>query len=206
VQQLGSENQNIIVFQRLRLGRFLLIFGYDQINGGTQLIWWLVTIMIRFQFFSVVTCAVGRRNIRSPTLMAQTTSAGSIYRKFSYRIAGILMPKSFSVWSQLYGVYKDSKKLQESNGFIKRQKSFQELAIYGHEVLMSLQTRVKFLGTHSTTSVLMSVTKYFNTTWYLLSQVFLNVFTMKSELAVHNCCVLLINHKAVLNCRICIVA
>jgi hypothetical protein len=31
-------------------------------------------------------------------------------------------------------------------GLIKQQKSFQGLAMYGHEVLMSLQTRAKFLG------------------------------------------------------------
>jgi hypothetical protein len=33
-------------------------------------------------------------------------------------------------------------------GLIKRQKSFRGLAIYGHEVLMSLQTRATFFGTH----------------------------------------------------------
>jgi hypothetical protein len=36
--------------------------------------------------------------------------------------------------------------------------------MYGHEVLMSLQTRAKFLGTHSTTSVTVSVTRDFNMT------------------------------------------
>jgi hypothetical protein len=33
-------------------------------------------------------------------------------------------------------------------GLIKRQKSFQGLAMYGHEVLMYLQTRAKLFGTH----------------------------------------------------------
>jgi hypothetical protein len=33
-------------------------------------------------------------------------------------------------------------------GLTKRQKSFQGLAMYGHEVLMSLRTRAKFFGTH----------------------------------------------------------
>jgi hypothetical protein len=31
---------------------------------------------------------------------------------------------------------------------MKRQKYFQGLAMFGHEVLISLQTRAKFLGTH----------------------------------------------------------
>jgi hypothetical protein len=33
-------------------------------------------------------------------------------------------------------------------GYIKRQKSFQGLTMYGNEVLMSLQTRANFFGTH----------------------------------------------------------
>jgi hypothetical protein len=45
-----------------------------------------------------------------------------------------------------------------------RQKSFQGLAMYGLEVLMSLQTQAKFLATHSTTSVTASVTRDFNMT------------------------------------------
>jgi hypothetical protein len=34
--------------------------------------------------------------------------------------------------------------------------------MYGHEMLMSLQMGAKFLGTHSTTSVTVSVTRDFN--------------------------------------------
>jgi hypothetical protein len=49
-------------------------------------------------------------------------------------------------------------------GLKKTAKSFQGLAIYGHEVLISLQTRAKILGTHSTTLVTVSVTRDFNTT------------------------------------------
>jgi hypothetical protein len=40
--------------------------------------------------------------------------------------------------------------------------------MYGHEVLMSLKTRAKFLGTHSTTSVTASVIRDFNITGYLV--------------------------------------
>jgi hypothetical protein len=36
----------------------------------------------------------------------------------------------------------------KSAGLIKRQKSFQGLAVYGHEVMMSLQTRAQLFGTH----------------------------------------------------------
>jgi hypothetical protein len=49
-------------------------------------------------------------------------------------------------------------------GLIKRQKSFQGLAMYGHEELMSLQTRAMIIGTHSSTSVTVSVTRDFNLT------------------------------------------
>jgi hypothetical protein len=38
-------------------------------------------------------------------------------------------------------------------GLMKQQKSFQGLAIYGHEVLMSLQKRAKLFGTHFSTEV-----------------------------------------------------
>jgi hypothetical protein len=44
-------------------------------------------------------------------------------------------------------------------GLVERQKSFQGLATYGHEVLMSLQTRATFLGTHSTMPVTVSMTR-----------------------------------------------
>jgi hypothetical protein len=66
-------------------------------------------------------------------------------------------------------------------------------------VLMSLQTRAKFLGTQSTTSVTVSMTRHFHMTLYLVVRgfLFLNVFTMRSEIAVNSCYVLLINHKAV---------
>jgi hypothetical protein len=47
--------------------------------------------------------------------------------------------------------------IYKTAGLMKRQKSFQGLAMYGHEVLMSLQTRAKFLGTHSTMSVTCSI-------------------------------------------------
>jgi hypothetical protein len=70
----------------------------------------------------------------------------------------------------------------ERVGLRKRQKSFQGLAKYDHEVLIPLQTRAKFLGKHSTTSVTVSVTRDFNTTWYLVDMdFFLNVFTMTIE-------------------------
>jgi hypothetical protein len=36
--------------------------------------------------------------------------------------------------------------------------------VYGHEVLMSLQTRAKFVESHSNTSATASVTRYFNMT------------------------------------------
>jgi hypothetical protein len=53
-------------------------------------------------------------------------------------------------------------------GLIKQQKSFQGLAMYGHEVLMSLQKREKLFGTH-----------------------------FSSEIAVKSCCVFVKkNHKA----------
>ena len=55
---------------------------------------------------------------------------------------------------------------------MKRQKSFQGLTMYGHEVLMSLQTRAKFFGTHSTTRIIVPVSKDFNMTWYLVVQRF----------------------------------
>jgi hypothetical protein len=45
-------------------------------------------------------------------------------------------------------------------GLIKRQESFQRLAVYGHEVLMFLQTRANFLKTQSTTSVTESVIRF----------------------------------------------
>jgi hypothetical protein len=38
-------------------------------------------------------------------------------------------------------------------GLIKEQKSFQGLAMYGHEVLMSLQKRAKLFGTHFSSEV-----------------------------------------------------
>jgi hypothetical protein len=66
--------------------------------------------------------------------------------------------------SQFKASFNDSNRLQESVGLIKRQKSFQRLAIYGHEVLMSLQMREKFLGTYSTTSVTEPVIRDFNMT------------------------------------------
>jgi hypothetical protein len=56
----------------------------------------------------------------------------------------ILMAKS----SQFEASCKDSKKHQES-WIYKTAKSFQGLAMYSHEVLMSLQTRTKFFGTYS---------------------------------------------------------
>jgi hypothetical protein len=88
---------------------------------------------------------------------------------------------------------------------------------YGHEVLMCLQTWAKFLGTHSTTSVTVSVVRYFNMTWYLVVQDFLFWTCSQwrsSEVAVKFCCVLLINHEAVglllvrltMNCCLWIVA
>jgi hypothetical protein len=49
-------------------------------------------------------------------------------------------------------------------GLIKRQKYFQGLAMYDHEVLMSLQMRAKFLGIHSMTSLTVSVIRDFNMT------------------------------------------
>jgi hypothetical protein len=49
-------------------------------------------------------------------------------------------------------------------GLEKRQKSSGGNAMYGHEVLKSLQTRAKFLGTHSTTPVTVSVIRDFNMT------------------------------------------
>ena len=55
---------------------------------------------------------------------------------------------------------------------IKRQKSFQGIAMYGHEVLMSLQTRAKFFGTHSTMWIIVPVTRDFNMTWYLVVKSF----------------------------------
>jgi hypothetical protein len=45
--------------------------------------------------------------------------------------------------------------------------------MYGHEVFMSLQTRTKFLATHSTTSVTVSVIRDFNMTLYLVVRDFL---------------------------------
>jgi hypothetical protein len=45
--------------------------------------------------------------------------------------------------------------------------------MYGNEVLMSLQTRAKFLNTHSITSVTVSVTRDFNMIWYLVVRGFL---------------------------------
>jgi hypothetical protein len=74
----------------------------------------------------------------------------------------------------------------------KRQKSFQGLAMYGHEVLMSLQTQAKFLRTHSTTSVTMSVIGNFNMTWYIVVLDFLFrtcSHWWSSEVAVATCCV-----------------
>jgi hypothetical protein len=38
-------------------------------------------------------------------------------------------------------------------GLTKRQKSFQELAMYGYEVMMSLQKRAKLFGTHFSSEV-----------------------------------------------------
>jgi hypothetical protein len=45
----------------------------------------------------------------------------------------------------------------------------------GHGVLLSSQTRAKFIETHSATSVTVSVTRDFSMTWYLglWSQAFL---------------------------------
>jgi hypothetical protein len=63
--------------------------------------------------------------------------------------------------SQFKASCKDSQKLQES-WIYKTANIFQGLAINGHEVLMFLQTRAKFLGTHSTTSVTVSVIRDFN--------------------------------------------
>jgi hypothetical protein len=40
--------------------------------------------------------------------------------------------------------------------------------MYNHDVLISLQTRAKFVRTHFTTSVSMSVTRYFNMTGCLM--------------------------------------
>jgi hypothetical protein len=54
--------------------------------------------------------------------------------------------------SQFKASCKDSKKLQESWTY-EMQKSFQGLAIYGHEVSMSLQTRAKLFGTHFSNEV-----------------------------------------------------
>jgi hypothetical protein len=77
-------------------------------------------------------------------------------------------------------------------GYRKPQTSFQGFAIYGHQVLMSLQTRANFLGTHSTMSVTVSVITYVNITWYLA--VTDNLYSMFSqwklnEIAVKTCCV-----------------
>jgi hypothetical protein len=77
-------------------------------------------------------------------------------------------------------------------GYTKRQKSFQGLAIYGHEVLMSLQRRAKFLGTYSTTSVTESVIRDFNMTWYLVISDFLFWTCSQwrsSEISVKSSCV-----------------
>jgi hypothetical protein len=70
--------------------------------------------------------------------------------------------------SQFKASCKDSKKLQESWNN-KTAKSFSRTRhMHGLEVLMSLQTRAKFKGTHSTTSVTVSVIRDFNMTWYLV--------------------------------------
>jgi hypothetical protein len=79
-------------------------------------------------------------------------------------------------------------------------KSFQGLAMYGHEVLMPLQTLAKFLGTHSTTLVTVSVIREFNMTRYLVVRDFLfgtvhndHRMTLLLKVAVF----LSMNHKAV---------
>jgi hypothetical protein len=67
--------------------------------------------------------------------------------------------------SHFYASSKNSKKPQEScTVLIIRQKSCQGLAMYGHEAVMPLQTRAKFLGTYSATLVTVSVTRDFNMT------------------------------------------
>jgi hypothetical protein len=55
--------------------------------------------------------------------------------------------------------------------------------MYGHEVLMSLQTRAKFLETHSSSSVTVSVIKEFQHDLIPCGSrlSFLNVFTMTIE-------------------------
>jgi hypothetical protein len=45
--------------------------------------------------------------------------------------------------------------------------------MYGHEVLTPFPTREKFLGTHSTTSVTVSMIGDFNMTLYLVVRYFL---------------------------------
>jgi hypothetical protein len=69
--------------------------------------------------------------------------------------------------------------------------------MYSHEVLMSLQTRAKYLGIHCSTSVTVSVIRDFNMTCYLVVVDFLFELVYNDDRVNVKSYVLLMSHKAV---------